>query len=60
MFAFIIVTFLAIQGLVVLLMIGSCAVAALADRRAVRPYVPQAIEYRVAEPRMVARTPRTA
>ena len=47
----IIVTFLAIQALVILLMIGSCVVAAATDRRAVRPYVPQNYEFRPAEPR---------
>ena len=51
MLSIIIVTFLAIQDLVVLLMLGSCVVAAASDRRAVRPYVPQNYEFRSSESR---------
>ncbi len=41
----IVVTLLTIQGLAVLLMLGACVVAAATDRTAVRPYVPQPIQY---------------
>ncbi|HZB95520.1 MAG TPA: hypothetical protein VE268_06145 [Herpetosiphonaceae bacterium] len=51
MLAIIIVSFLVIQALVILLMIGSCIVAAVTDRQAVRPYVPQNYEFRSNEPR---------
>ncbi len=49
MLATIVITFLAIQGLIFLLLIGSCIVAARNDRKAVRPYVPQPVAYRHAD-----------
>ena len=39
MFMTIIIVFLTIQGIALLLMLSSCAIAARADRRAERPYV---------------------
>ncbi len=49
MLATIVIAFLAIQGLIFLLLIGSCILAARNDRKAVRPYVPQPMAYHHAD-----------
>lgn len=45
MLTIVVVTFLAIQSAALLLLVGSCIAGARTDLKAVRPYVPQRIEY---------------
>lgn len=65
MLSIVVIAFLAIQGLAVLLFVGSCIAAARTDRTAVRPYIPQPIQYRAVEARNIRDrisigSPRTA
>jgi hypothetical protein len=52
--------FLVFQGLAILLLLSSCAIAATADHRAVRPYIPLAYEPVPSGVSPVTSTPRPA
>jgi hypothetical protein len=53
MFTLVVVSFLVVQALAVLLLIGGCVIAATTDRKSVRPYVPQPVELRPIHARAV-------